>query len=304
VNLGLNSEFTEINHLCHRLYGSEYDTDEIRRHHHDDVHEYLISRTVLDADVVISLPKLKTHKKTGITVNLKNLVGINGDKNWLPHHREGTPSQGGDQFADDALLHRLEQGVMAGFRRVFPRLAPAIGDRRAGQVAGKTAFRRHEQRHHSLRQLVRQRHHLADGARSQSDPALCRCRGRLHDRPVRRFFSIVDGIIAGEGNGPLDPTPKLAGHVIAGFNPIAVDLACAHRMGFSYRRLPLLCRATKDHPLAIAMLDPADVVSQSNDARFAGRLVDLDGACLPSSHTLGGKGILSSPRKDEAGVVT
>ena len=32
-----------------------------------------------------SLPKLKTHKKAGITCALKNLIGINGNKEYLPH---------------------------------------------------------------------------------------------------------------------------------------------------------------------------------------------------------------------------
>ena len=124
VDLGRHSMFAEVEHLCHLLYGSEYDTSEIRRHHTRRVHEYLISRTILDADCVINLPKLKTHKKTGITVCMKNLVGINGNKNWLPHHRLGTPWQGGDQFADDGMGHRIERGVMACFRRLFPLLGP------------------------------------------------------------------------------------------------------------------------------------------------------------------------------------
>lgn len=33
-----------------------------------------------------------------MTLNLKNLVGINGDKNWLPHYCFGSPDTGGDQF--------------------------------------------------------------------------------------------------------------------------------------------------------------------------------------------------------------
>ena len=127
MNLDSRSMFAEIEHLCHLLYGSEYDTSEICRHHTGGVHEYLISRTILEADCVINLPKLKTHKKTGITVCLKNLVGINGNKNWLPHHRVGTPAQGGDQFAEDGLIHRVERGVMA--------LLPA-GISRAGTCSG------------------------------------------------------------------------------------------------------------------------------------------------------------------------
>ena len=89
VDLGIHSMFVPIEHLCRRVYGSDHHRRETRRHHTGGVHEYSISRTVLEADCVINLPKLKTHKKTGLTVCLKNMVGINGKKNWLPHLRLG-----------------------------------------------------------------------------------------------------------------------------------------------------------------------------------------------------------------------
>ena len=79
------------------LYGAAYDMAETNARHNGDRHEYLLCRTPMDADVFINLPKLKTHKKVGVTCALKNLVGINANKNWLPHHTEGTPDQGGDQ---------------------------------------------------------------------------------------------------------------------------------------------------------------------------------------------------------------
>ena len=47
VSHGYASSFSEVNHLCHLLYGSEYDTHEIRSHHYGTVHEYLISKTIL-----------------------------------------------------------------------------------------------------------------------------------------------------------------------------------------------------------------------------------------------------------------
>jgi len=117
VDLGSRSMFAQIeNLLCHLAYGATYDTRETRRHHTGGVHEYLISRTILEADCIINVPKLK--------VCLKNMVGINGKKNWLPHYRSGTPAQGGDQFADDGLKHRAEQYIMACFRRLSPWLRP------------------------------------------------------------------------------------------------------------------------------------------------------------------------------------
>src|SRR5208282_5194968 len=42
--------------------------------HRGPRHSYVVSRSVLDADALICVPKLKTHSKTGLTVCLKNLV--------------------------------------------------------------------------------------------------------------------------------------------------------------------------------------------------------------------------------------
>src|SRR5262249_11998472 len=86
VNLGHNSFFSEHEGQKKRYYGAFYDVAETNEHHTDGIHEYMISRTALESDVFINLPKLKTHKKVGVTLNLKNLVGINGNKNWLPHY--------------------------------------------------------------------------------------------------------------------------------------------------------------------------------------------------------------------------
>ena len=67
--------------------------------------------------------------------------------------------------------------------------------------------------------------------------------GKLQNKPVRRMFCIVDGIVGGQGNGPLDPTPKQSGVVVAGINPIAVDSVCARLMDFDYNKLPILYRS-------------------------------------------------------------
>ncbi|NOT00193.1 MAG: DUF362 domain-containing protein [Phycisphaerales bacterium] len=260
VNLGVHSAFAEVNHLCHLLYGSEYDTRELHSHQHGDVHEYLISGTVLGADCVISLPKLKTHKKTGITVNMKNLVGINGNKNWLPHHREGTPSQGGDQFANDGIGRRIERAAVAQFKRVFPHLGrlrrvvagpvKAAGKRVFGDTNVGTIRSGNWHGNDTTWRMVIDLNRILMYADA---------RGRMNSEPVRRFFSVVDGVVAGEGNGPMDPRPKAAGLVIAGGNSVAVDLACATLMGFDYRRLPVLDRALADHPWPLATFASEDV---------------------------------------------
>jgi uncharacterized protein (DUF362 family) len=276
VDLGRHSMFAEVEHLCHLLYGSEYDTSEIRRHHTGGVHEYLVSKTVLDADCIINLPKLKTHKKTGITVCLKNLVGINGNKNWLPHHRLGTPAQGGDQFADDGVVHRMERGVMECFRQVFPLLGSmrtlmakplkAFGRRCFGDTNTDAIRSGNWYGNDTTWRMVLDLNRILLYAGQD---------GYLHDAPSRRVFCIVDGIVGGEGNGPLDPTPKAAGVVLAGANAVAVELVCARLMGFDYQCVPLLSRGLATQPLPLARFAYSDVVCASKNPVLQGRLCEM-----------------------------
>ncbi|RLC74731.1 MAG: DUF362 domain-containing protein [Chloroflexi bacterium] len=278
VNIGLDSAFAGINHLCSLLYGSEDDTEEVRRHHHDEIHEYLIARTVLNADCVINLPKLKTHKKTGVTLSMKNLVGINGDKNWLPHHREGIPAQGGDQFADNRWKHRLERVAVGMVKRLFPSLGllrpllagpiMAAGRRVFGDTNTDTIRSGNWYGNDTAWRMVIDLNRIllyADG------------QGELHDVPVRRLFSIVDGIVAGEGNGPLDASAKTCGVILAGSDPVAVDLVCTRLMGFDYQRIPLLRHALEPHryPLTGGCYEAIRCVS--NRRKFHRMLVDFSG---------------------------
>jgi len=291
VDLGRNSAFNEISNLCHLLYGAEYDTGELLSHHHDDTHEYLISKTVLEADCVINLPKLKTHKKTGITVSMKNLVGINGNKNWLPHHRLGTPAQGGDQFADDGTKHRIEQKAMACFRSLFPLLGPlrgvmakplkALGTSIFGDTNTNTIRSGNWYGNDTTWRMVIDLNRILMYADKN---------GYIQNNPQRRIFCIVDGIVGGEGNGPLDPTPKPAGIVLAGMNPVAVDLVCARLMGFDYKRLPVLFEAMLDHPLPLCTFEYGNVVCKSNDSRYGRPLSEFDGRGFAFKPHFGWKG--------------
>jgi uncharacterized protein (DUF362 family) len=51
------------------------------------------------------------------------------------------------------------------------------------------------------------------------------------------MFIIVDATIAGEKEGPLEPSPKKCGLLVAGYNPVAVDLVCSRIMGFDYEKI-------------------------------------------------------------------
>lgn len=291
VDLGQHSTFCEVSHLGHLWYGAEYDTSELRSHHHDDVHEYLVSKTIMEADCVINLPKLKTHKKTGITICLKNLVGINGNKNWLPHHRLGTPAQGGDQFADDGMKHRIERRAMACFRAVFPFLGPmrksvgktlkTIGKGIFGDTNIDTIRSGNWYGNDTTWRMVLDLNRILMYADKD---------GHLQNSPARRLFCIVDGIVGGEGNGPLDPSPKPGGVVVSGRNPVAVELTCARLMDFDFMRMPVLRRALDNHPLSLAAFEYDDVICRSNVQQFDQPLNEFDGTSLAFQPHFGWQG--------------
>jgi hypothetical protein len=106
--------------------------------------------------------------------------------------------------------------------------------------------------------------------------------GDIGGSPARRMLCIVDGIIGGEGNGPMDPTPKQSGVVVVGANPVAVDLVCACLMGFDYRRLPVLSRAVGSrHALPLTGFGWDEVICMSSAQPGGRHLSQLTGMTTP-----------------------
>ncbi|MFQ5495898.1 MAG: DUF362 domain-containing protein, partial [Phycisphaerae bacterium] len=105
VDLARGSTLTPVTNGEGRFRVSQYDPTALQRHHNGTRNSYMIHRCVLDADDVIGVPKLKVHKKAGITCGLKNLVGIVCGKDWLPHYRIGdAQTRAGDQYEGKSRL--------------------------------------------------------------------------------------------------------------------------------------------------------------------------------------------------------
>jgi len=60
---------------------------------------------------------------------------------------------------------------------------------------------------------------------------------------ARPDFAIVDGILGMEGNGPLQGTPKAAGVLLFGDDPVAVDSTACRVMGLLPEKVAYLARA-------------------------------------------------------------
>jgi uncharacterized protein (DUF362 family) len=96
IDLGRRSYLQGMNPRLFR--GVFEDRSDTIAAHSGDTHVYELSRSILHADVLISIPKLKTHHKVGTTLNIKGLVGTVANKNGLVHWREGFPAIGGDAY--------------------------------------------------------------------------------------------------------------------------------------------------------------------------------------------------------------
>jgi hypothetical protein len=276
-NLGAASELAG-HRGAGRYYGADYDVGEVNHHHTGGRHEYLIAASAIHCDVLFSIPKLKTHKKAGITVSLKNLVGVNADKNWLPHHTEGDPSKGGDEHPRPDLLHRLERRLVPVFRGIS-RFVPIVGPRvnRAARLAGARIFGDSEDVIRSgnwwgnatlwrmcldLNKLLL--YGKPDGTMRPTGPE-----GR------KRHFVMVDGIIAGEGRGPTNPDPVPAGLLVFGLHPASVDAACAYLMGFDPTRIPIVREAFRCEHYPLAEWDWTDVRVISERSEWNALLPDI-----------------------------
>ena len=223
-----------------KFYGAFYDVDETNHNHLDGRHVYAFCRTPLLANVVIHLPKLKTHKKCGITVNLKGLVGLNGNKNLLPHYAFGSPKSGGDQFENSSSRSAIENLVVGNSKKLLLHKNPwAVAlarklKRHAYGVFGQTSSVVRSGNWHGNDTVWRMALDLYAILTFADEE------GVVRDTPQRRFFSVVDGVVAGEGNGPLEATAKECGMIIAGRSLELVDIVCARLMGFDFMKLRLL----------------------------------------------------------------
>ncbi len=257
-----------------RYYGADYDTSVVNAHHSGCVQEYLLSGTAINADLFVNLPKLKTHKKTGITCCLKNLVGINGDKNWLPHHVEGPPSQGGDEFPDETAARYVERRL----KKAWQRLALALPG------AGAWAYRKARKAGEAV--LGDSESVIRNGNWEGNDTcwrmALDLNRALLYGNPDgtwreagerKPYLAIVDGIIGGEGNGPLAPDPVESNVIIIGTDPAAVDAVACRLMGFDPMKVPIVREAFAPHRWPIATCRMSEIEVQDDRV---GRVIALD----------------------------
>ena len=214
-----------------------YDPDRLAQSHRPGVHKYCITKELFDADIIISIPKIKTHQKAGLTAALKNLVGLNGSKDYLPHHRIGGVGFGGDCYPGKNYLrlwselsldnaNRSQSKPIYSFWKKLSSLlwrlsAPKkVHNIAAGWHGNDTTWR-----------MVMDINLIALFGKND---------GTLAKEQQRFIYNLCDGIIAGQGNGPLKPEPLPLGIVSFSNDPALTDICMAKLMGFEINKVPLL----------------------------------------------------------------
>jgi len=107
--------------------------------------------------------------------------------------------------------------------------------------------------------------------------------GHRRVRPPR-YLAVVDGIVGGEGNGPMSPDPKPCGVILAGTHPVAVDCVAASLMGFDWPKLRLLKQSFAMRELGFVSFRPEEIEVLSNHPAWSGRLADLSGTFAYRPH--------------------
>lgn len=222
---------------------TSYNPDQLAEAHRKGVHKYCITKELFESDVIISMPKVKTHQKTGITCALKNLVGLNGDKDYLPHHRIGGTGFGGDcypgknifRLASEYLLDMANRRQGKFFYKPLIYSAAVIWklslpkkvhDLASAWYGNDTTWR-----------MVMDLNKIAEYGKAD---------GTIANVPQRQLFSLCDGIIGGQGDGPLRPEPLPLGFISFTNHSGLNDICMATLMGFDVERIPLLKSALKE----------------------------------------------------------
>ena len=216
---------------------TNYDPDRLAESHTLGMHKYCITKELLDVDVVISLPKIKTHQKTGMTGALKNLVGVNGDKDFLPHHRLGGDGFGGDCYPGKNYL------------RFWSELALDNANRNQGKFLywfwiKLSSFLWKLNRGSNVHHVAASWYGNDTTWRMVMDLNKIAIFGRadctLADQPQRTLLSLCDGIIGGQEDGPLKPEPLPLGVICFSNNSAITDISMSLLMRFDFHKMPLL----------------------------------------------------------------
>ncbi len=246
VDLAGASEFSVLNEeQIARLRKGANDVDDLRLHHNMSKHEYDICKELLEADVLIDMPKPKLHKKAGVTIALKNMIGINVRKEYLPHFTVGDGQTGaGDAYELKdfwkskrnwanglACAYAVKERYTAATVMVFIRRFFGLGVRLFSKNSDNEGT---WYGNHTISKTVVDINKIVKYADKN---------GVMTDKQQRKRLIVADMIISGEKAGPVAPSPKNVGIIAIGEDPVCFDECIATIMGAKLEQIPTLVNA-------------------------------------------------------------
>ena len=269
VNLGKHSYF--FDHCKEgRLRITNYDCREVNKHHKGNRHEYCISEACLAADVIINLPKPKTHRKAGYTGALKNMVGINAMKEYLPHHTKGSYilNEGDEYYSDSKIAKRksdindlvdiLDKKSLFGISNILKKSTELIIAKSDGEKYCEGSWWGND----TLWKTILDLNTIVLYADKE---------GRLKNTRQRKVITIGDMIVSGEKEGPIAPSPKKTNSIIFSDNSILFDEILTRFMGLEVDKLILLKMARRNKKFVDCKIDECDIFS--NSRKFGGKII-------------------------------
>lgn len=240
IDLGKKSFHTNKDKDNPHYKVSDYEQKETESYHHSGQHSYEINKIPLEANVIINMPKPKTHRLAGMTGAMKNIVGITYEKSCLPHRIEGDKLHGGDAYLKKSVWKEWMSSFdekrticsnqrkyhKARFYNYMLKICYIIGSvtsndtYRIGSWYGNDTIWRTVA---DLNQILL----FADE------------KGIMHNAVQRKIITIADMIICGEKEGPIAPSPKKLGMIMISDNPLLFDRITCEIMGFDINKLPI-----------------------------------------------------------------
>lgn len=221
---------------------TSYDPGELNSHHSKSKHEYLVSEDMIRSDVIINMPKPKSHRMAGVTIGMKNFVGINTRKEYLPHHRMGSRPEGGDEYENKSIIMTLSSHLMdlrniEMVKRHNLRARTCYVLSRGLEVLSRGLNKDHVQftsgswhGNDTIWRTIIDLNKIVQYADKN---------GIMRESPQRKIFNIGDMVVIGEKEGPMSPSAKYGGIIAMGNDIVAFDEIITTLFGFDINKVPL-----------------------------------------------------------------
>ncbi|MEG0034728.1 MAG: DUF362 domain-containing protein [Bacilli bacterium] len=267
VDLKDDSLFSDLEYNVGRYRNGIVDSTEMNTFYHNKGHHrYGVNKKVLESDVIINLPKPKTHRKAGYTAALKNYIGVCSRKTSIPHNVTGSIEEGGDTYFGPKIIFETENVLRDRENRYQATHQKLKGNLVKCVRIPFYIFRR-----------ITHKKYFGTGNWYKNDTIwrsildinrimiYSDINGVMCVEPQRKFLTIGDMIVSGEKNGPLAPSPKKMGIILCSEDPVAFDLAVIKLMGFKREFLPVLHKIPNIAKYKITSVEETDILISSNE---------------------------------------